>query len=156
MLDAILTQDSDAITCEIDIDAPPERVFKAISDAEEVRRRSPGIVYEMDTRVGGRWWLEMRPPQPYRGLPLIRHEGEILVLDPPRLLVHTWFANFHKDPNHSSVVRWELSPTKTGTHVRLSHTGLRTEPESAKDYSQGWPGVLQELKTFLEHSAKTR
>jgi uncharacterized protein YndB with AHSA1/START domain len=151
MIESILTPDFDVITCEIEIAAPPERVFKALVDAEEVRRRAPELsVYEMDAKVGGRWRLEMRPPQPYRGFDVIHHGGEILEVDPPRLLVYTWTANFHNDPKHRSIVRWELSPTKSGTHVKLTHSGLASEPASAKEYSGGWPGVLEQLKTFVE------
>ena len=100
--------------------------------------------------VVGKWYLEMHPPQPYKGFDLIRHDGEILELDPPRLLVYTWTANFHDDPQRRTIVRWELSATKSGTHVKLTHSGLAAEPQSRKDYSGGWPGVLTELKTFLE------
>ena len=151
MATTIVTPDQDTIISEIDIAAPPERVFKAISDASDIRRRSPELsAYEMDPRVGGRWYLEMRPGQPYKGMALIRHEGEILEFDPPRLLVYTWLANFHKDPQKPSVVRWELTPIKSGTHVKLTHTGLTSEPESRRDYAGGWPGVLEKLKFDIE------
>ncbi|MBZ5654193.1 MAG: SRPBCC domain-containing protein [Acidobacteriia bacterium] len=151
MATTIITPDLDVIVSEIDIAAPPERVFKAISDPVEIRRRSPSLaVYEMDARVGGAWYLEMRPPQPYKGVAVIRHDGEILEIDPPRLLVYTWLANFHNDPKRRSIVRWELTPTKDGTHVKLTHSGLATEPVSAKDYAGGWPGVLDDLKSAVE------
>lgn len=151
MAKPIVTPDHDTIVCEIDIAAPPQRVFKAISDAAEIRRRSPELsAYEMDARVGGKWYLEMRPPQPYKGVNVIRHDGEILEIDPPRLLVYTWTANFHNDPQHRSVVRWELIPTKSGTHVKLTHSGLALEPEASKDYAGGWPGVLDQIKTAAE------
>lgn len=151
MATTIITPDHDAIVSKIDITAPIERVFTSISDAAEIRRRSPELsVYEMDTRVGGKWRLEMRVPQPYHGFNVIHHGGEILELDPPRLLVYTWTANFHKDPDMRSVVRWELAPTKSGTHVKLTHSGLASEPQACKDYAGGWPGVLQELKNFAE------
>jgi uncharacterized protein YndB with AHSA1/START domain len=151
MATTTITPDKDSIVSEIDIAAPPERVFKAIADAGEVRRRSPELTaYEMDLRVGGRWYLEMRPPQPYKGFEVIRHEGKILEVDPPRLLVYTWLANFHHDPKMRSVVRWELTPTKSGTHVKLTHSGLVSEQDALKDYSGGWPGVLAEIKEFTE------
>ena len=151
MPSAIITPDQNTIISEIDIAAPPERVLKAICDPAEVRRRAPEIsVYEMDTRVGGKWRLEMRPPQPYHGVSVIQHGGEILEYDPPRLLVYTWTANFHHDPEHRSIVRWELTKTKTGTHVKLTHSGLASEPQARKDYAGGWPGVLDELKKSVE------
>lgn len=150
-----VTPDQDTIISEIDIAAPPERVFRSLCDAAEVRRRSPELsAYEMDARVGGRWFLEMRLPQPYHGVTVIRHDGEVLEVDPPRLLVHTWKANFHKDPNHVSTVRWELTSIPTGTHVKMTHSGLTAEPQAKKDYAGGWPGVLQQLKDYIEKPNK--
>jgi uncharacterized protein YndB with AHSA1/START domain len=148
---ATITSDQDAIVSEIDIAAPPERVFKALSDAAEVRRRSPELsVYEMEPRLGGRWRLEMHPPQPYQGFSIIRHDGEIVEFDPPHILAYTWTANFHKDPKMRSLVRWELTATNSGTHVKLTHSGLKLEPEARTDYAGGWPGVLDQLKNSLQ------
>jgi uncharacterized protein YndB with AHSA1/START domain len=54
MASTVVTPDHDTIVSEIDIAAPVERVFKAIADAGEIRRRTPSLsVYEMDARVGG-------------------------------------------------------------------------------------------------------
>jgi uncharacterized protein YndB with AHSA1/START domain len=148
---SIVTPDQDTIITEIDIAAPPDRVFRAIADAEVVRRRAPYLdLYEMDLRVGGKWRLEMHSPRPHRGVPVIRHEGEVLELDPPRLLAYTWFANFHSDPKHRSIVRWELTPTNSGTHVKVTHSGLASEPGACMDYAGGWPGVLEEIKVYAE------
>jgi uncharacterized protein YndB with AHSA1/START domain len=152
MLPSIVSPDNDTIVSEIDIAAPIDRVFKAICDEETVRRRSPhlGGAFDMDLRVGGKWRLEMPLPKPHRGVTVIKHEGEVLELDPPRLLVYTWFANFHSDPQHRSIVRWDLTPTKSGTHVKVTHSGLASEPSACKDYAGGWPGVLEEIKTYAE------
>lgn len=151
MTDPAITPDQDTIVSEIDIAAPPERILKAICDPAEVRRRSPQIaVYEMDTRVGGKWRLEMHMPQPYHGVTSIHHGGEILEYDPPRLLVYTWTANFHTHPEKRSIVRWELTPTKSGTHVKVTHSGLASEPQARKNYAGGWPGVLEDLKKAIE------
>jgi uncharacterized protein YndB with AHSA1/START domain len=148
---AIVTPDQDTIVTEIDIAAPAELVFKGICDAEVVRRRAPYLdVFEMDLRVGGKWHLEMTMPKPHHGVSVVKHDGEILELDPPRLLVYTWFANFHSDPKHRSLVRWELTPTRSGTHVKVTHSGLAQEPAARKDYAGGWPGVLEEIKKYAE------
>jgi uncharacterized protein YndB with AHSA1/START domain len=151
MATAIVTPDQDTIISEIDIAAPPERVFDAIANPETVRRRAPQLgVYEMDLRVGGKWRLELRTPKPHHGVNVVKHHGEVLEIDPPRLLVFTWFANFHSDPNHRSIVRWELTPTKSGTHVKVTHSGLASEAIAAKDYAGGWPGVLEEIRIYAE------
>lgn len=151
MATTTVTPDQDAIITEIDIAAAADRVFRGICDAETVRRRAPYLtLFKMDLRVGGKWHMEVKMPKPHRGFSVVRHEGEILEIDPPRLLVYTWYANFHSDPKHRSIVRWELTPTKSGTHVKVTHSGLASEPAACKDYAGGWPGVLEELKTFAE------
>jgi len=151
MATSIVTADQDTIVSEIDIAAPADRVFRGICDAQTVRRRSPMLdVFEMDLLVGGKWRLQITLPKPYHGVSVIIHHGEVLEIDPPRLLVYSWFANFHTDPKHSSIVRWELTPTKSGTHVKVTHSGLASEPVACKDYAQGWPGVLKEVKEFAE------
>jgi|ERR1051326_8528179 uncharacterized protein YndB with AHSA1/START domain len=157
MATAKITDNLDTIVSEIDIAVPIERVFKAIADANEVKRRSPQLTaYEMDLRPGGRWHLEMHLPSSYRGVDVIRHDGEVLEVDPPRLLVHTWFANFHKNPRSRSVVRWELTSTPSGTHVKVTHSGLSSEPDAARDYAGGWPGVLAEVKKWVEQQNQAR
>jgi uncharacterized protein YndB with AHSA1/START domain len=151
MATTIVTPDRDTIISEIDIAAPADRVFKEICDAQTVRRRHPEFEsYEMDLRVGGKWRLHLRMPKPYHGVDVIRHDGEVLEIDPPRLLVYTWFANFHNDPKHRSIVRWDLTSTKSGTHVKVTHSGLKSESAASKDYAGGWPGVLEEIRKFSE------
>jgi len=71
-------------------------------------------------------------------------------MDPPRLLAYSWFANWHENPSHRTVVRWELTPTKTGTHLKVIHSGLAQLPGLAQGYSQGWPGLVEALKNYLE------
>jgi uncharacterized protein YndB with AHSA1/START domain len=151
MATSTITSNQDTIVSEIDIAAPPDLVFKGICDPETVRRRTPHLnSFEMDLRVGGKWRLEITMPKPHRGVSIVKHDGEVLEIDPPRLLVYTWFANFHTDPKHRSIVRWDLTPTKSGTHVKVTHSGLSSEPAACKDYAGGWPGVLQELKAHAE------
>jgi uncharacterized protein YndB with AHSA1/START domain len=47
-------------------------------------------------------------------------------------------------------VRWELTPTTKGTLVRVTHSGLAQLPAARTGYSQGWPGLLDALRKFLE------
>ena len=48
------------------------------------------------------------------------------------------------------MVRWELTPAAAGTRVKVTHSGLAQENVARKDYSGGWPGVLEMLKNFAE------
>jgi uncharacterized protein YndB with AHSA1/START domain len=68
----------------------------------------------------------------------------------PRLLVYTWIANWHDDKQRKTTVRWELESRGKGTHVKVTHSGLAQEKVAREDYRGGWPGVLEQLKTFVE------
>jgi uncharacterized protein YndB with AHSA1/START domain len=76
--------------------------------------------------------------------------GAILEIDPPRLLVYTWHANWHDDPSLATVVRWELQPDDNGTKVKVTHSGLAKEKPAREDYSGGWTEVVKLLKEFVE------
>jgi uncharacterized protein YndB with AHSA1/START domain len=150
------TVTGDAVTTEIDIEAPPERVFHALTSGDELTRwftndRCPVKIWEMDARVGGRYgYATAKGTMVVNSVDEFECHGEILECDPPRLLVYTWIANWHDDKNLPTVVRWELTPHQGGTHVKVTHSGLAQEAVARKDYSGGWPGVVEMLKKFVE------
>jgi uncharacterized protein YndB with AHSA1/START domain len=152
MAEAIISLDRDAVISEVEIATPPERIFQALITREQALQWGANEAFqltrwEMDPRVGGEWnftALETATSREYE------HHGKIMEFDPPRTLAYTWFAKFHKDPSHPTMVRWELSPTSTGTRVKVIHSGLAALPEDRTGYSQGWPGLLNALKTFSE------
>jgi len=152
-----ITPDHDAVISEIEIAAPPERVFQAIVAREQAMQWGGGgafeiLLWEMDPRPGGKWKFVSRerngnhPP----GIDRFEHHGEFLEVDPPRLIVQSWFTNWHPDPSQRTVVRWELTPTKTGTHLKVTHSGLAALAGVAEGYAQGWPGLVQQIKNFVE------
>ncbi|HET9410018.1 MAG TPA: SRPBCC domain-containing protein [Candidatus Sulfotelmatobacter sp.] len=151
-----ITPDQDAVISEIDIAAPPERVFRALVErAQAVQWGSNPqfqvIAWEMDPRPGGKWRFVSRELTGKHPLGSeFEHHGEVLEIDPPRLLAITWIASWHADQNHRTVVRWELTATADGTHVKLTHSGLAQIPGACQGYSQGWPGLLQSLRAHCE------
>jgi uncharacterized protein YndB with AHSA1/START domain len=156
MATSIVTPEKDAIVSEIQIAAPPERIFRALSDPDELRRwfsgpDCPAKFWKMDARVGGQYSYATE-----KGAITVNHvsefecHGEILECDPPRLLVYTWIANWHDDKSARTVVRWELEKKGNGTRVKVTHSGLANLPIARKDYSGGWPGVVEMLKQFVE------
>lgn len=165
MSSSIVTPDQDAIVGEIEVAAPPERVFQALTDADELKRwftdpSCPIHTWEMDARLGGRYrYTTEKGSAVVNNVSEFECHGEILEYDPPRLLVYTWIGNWHDDVTRTTVVRWELTPisrrptsggTSGGTHVKVTHSGLAALPVARKDYSGGWPGVMEMLKKFVE------
>ncbi|HSP15101.1 MAG TPA: SRPBCC domain-containing protein [Thermoanaerobaculia bacterium] len=151
----------DAVVSEIEIGAPPEAVFRALTDSKELFAwwgTEPSVDlkrFDMDARVGGRWSFEGSDTagRPVNGVTHFEAHGEIVEMVPPRLLAYTWIANWHDDPKQRTLVRWELEETKTGTRVRVTHSGLARLDVARKDYTGGWPGVLKLLEKSMATSS---
>ena len=156
MASTIITVDQDAVVSEIHIAAPPERVFQALLDPKQVMQWWTSAEcqiesFNIEPRKGGRWTYDTKQSKlNVGGVTKFHCDGEVLEYDPPRLLSYTWVANWHDDKSRRTVVRWELTPKAGGTHVKVTHSGLVQEATARKDYSGGWPGVLAQLKEFVE------
>ncbi|MFZ0479988.1 MAG: SRPBCC domain-containing protein [Terriglobales bacterium] len=155
----MVTTDQDAVVCELEIAAPPERVFQALTSQDQLFRWWNGEggpcrvkLWEMEARLGGKWRCLAFDPSGQmvvNGCSEFETFGEIVEFDPPRALAYTWLANFHSIPSHRAMVRWELIPQSQGTFVRMTHSGLKPL-QIATDYANGWPGVIGSLKKFAE------
>lgn len=143
------TPNTDEIVSEIQIAAPPERVFQALVDPAQVVRwwGQTGIYrcseFQSELRVGGKWRSAGVTGDGSR----FEASGEYLQIDAPRLLVQTWMASWTGD--FKTTLRWELESTKQGTLVRIRHSGLSARPELRQSYT-GWPRMLGWLQALLE------
>lgn len=154
---AMVTPDLDAVVSEIEIAAPPDRVFLALTTPAELQRwfngsrECPAKTWHMDARLGGRYGFGAEKASfAINNVSEFECHGEIVEFDPPRRLAYTWLGNWHDDPAQETLVRWELTPVPGGTRVRVTHTGLLQMPVARQDYSGGWSGVLDMLKKFVE------
>jgi uncharacterized protein YndB with AHSA1/START domain len=156
MTTTAVTPNLDAIVTEIEVSAPPDRVFRALTDPSELMRwfgspECPVKFWKMDARLGGRYsYSTEKETIVVNDVSEFECHGEIVEYDPPRLLAYTWFGNWHDDTSRRTVVRWELTPKSAGTHVKVTHSGLADLPIARKDYSGGWSGVVEMLKKFVE------
>ena len=161
MASITVTPDQDALVSEVHIAAPPERVFQALVDRNQVMQwwdspECPIEAFSMDPKPGGRWRYDTRKSQmTINGISKFHCEGEVLEWNPPRVLAYTWIANWHECPAQRTVVRWELAACKGGTLLRVTHSGLADLPVSRKDYSGGWPGVVEAIKKLVEGAQTT-
>jgi uncharacterized protein YndB with AHSA1/START domain len=151
-----ITPNHDVVVTEIDIAAPLERVFRALTDAGQLKRwftgpACPVHTWEMDARLGGCYrYTTEKGSVVVNNVREFECHGEIIEYDPPRVLAYTWIANWHDELSRRTVVRWELTSNSGGTHVKVTHSGLTDLPIARKDYTGGWPGVLENLKKFSE------
>ena len=148
--------EQDSVVVEIEIAAPPERVFQALTDAKQLELwwRSPiceTTSWKMDARPGGKWSFATSPgSQSINGVNEYKCHGEIVEYMPGRLLVYTWIANWSDQPESVTVVSFDLKAIPGGTRLKVTHSGLAAQPVVRDAYRGGWPGVVASLKNFVE------
>jgi uncharacterized protein YndB with AHSA1/START domain len=126
----------------VEIAAPPDKVWQAITDPALTRQYYYGTDIKSDWKVGSRWTSEEGDT--------LYLEGEILEIDPPHRLVQTFHVVDEEPANGDapSTVTWELSPTADGTRLRIAHEG---QGQATLDYTDGgWEHILDGLTSVVE------
>ena len=128
--------DRRAVRFERRYDATPTEVWSALTEPERLARWLADA--ELDLRLGGQFVLRFAPDDDSQVA-----RGEVLALEPERLLELTWLY-----PGESgTVVRFELRPDGDGTILVLDHRGLPVE--AAAGYGAGWHAHLEALDAQL-------
>ena len=76
---------------------------------------------------------------------------EVLALEPNKSLSYTW-NHKHEDPayNLQSVVTFTLTPTSTGTHLRVEQAGFApTQRQAYGGARAGWEQMFAKLQDVL-------
>jgi len=150
---AIADVSAGVILATVTISAPPERVFRAITEPGEIVRwwgsdelyRTTSHV--ADVRPGGAWRSEGKGSD---GTPF-SVEGEFILVDPPYRLSMTWKPAW--DGGSATTVSYLLEPTESGTRLTLRHEGFGERANSCRDHGTGWPRVLAWLSAYMSADA---
>jgi uncharacterized protein YndB with AHSA1/START domain len=139
---------SPEIRLSIIIDAPPERVFKALLDPAALNKWV-ATAAEVEPHVGGRYsygWKYRHSTRDVAGGPT-----RILDLVPNERLVTDW-PDWRGDPTKPPTrVAWLLEPVSGKTRVTVVH-GEFPRTVDISDYPFGWPSFLNRLKDLVERS----
>ena len=140
---------------EIEIQAPPERVWRALTNAEELSAWFH-VKIEGEITAGGDVWMTSVHPE---------HAGQrwpvrIVELTPPRRVVWHWHpgavdpaVDYSREPQ--TTVTFTLERSGQGTRLSVSETGfdrisLERRAKALSDNSQGWTEVLVWLQKYVE------
>lgn len=130
------------ILAQVDIAAPVERVYAALTRGDEIVKWWGSDELYRTTE----WTSELRPQGAWKatgvgadGTPFTV-SGEYLVVEPPHRVTFTWKPEW--DGGHVSTVTYRLEPTPEGTRLVLRHDGLTDRPDSCRGHTQGWERVL--------------
>jgi uncharacterized protein YndB with AHSA1/START domain len=108
---------------------PPERVWRALTDPAEI-----GVWLmpaDFVALAGHKFTLDARP-----SLGII--DGEVLDVQPPRLLRCRWSGGFGQ-----TVVTFTLTPVGSGTQLRVTHAGWDEQGLPHRDgFDRGWHDKL--------------
>lgn len=131
-----------SVSHQVEIDAPIERVWRALTEAEELERWFP-----LEARVvageGGSIWMSWK--NEYEG------ESKILAWEPPRSLKTTWGDVDGEGP--AQVTTYTLETEGGKTVVRVVTSGFPTDPswdDWVEGTRMGWRWELGSLKRYLE------
>ena len=129
------------MTAERLVSASPQTLFRAWTDQIDRWFAAPGTVL-LDARVNAPYFFETRFDGERHP-----HYGRFLRLERDRLVEMTWL-NAAGTKGVETVVTVELTPSGSGTLVRVTHAGFADE-ESRKGHEGAWPMVLEHLDKTL-------
>ena len=129
---------------EIFIQAPPERVWDAITRGDLTRRYFHGTTVRSTLEPGTPFNYYMDPDD-------LMVEGTVIASERPRRLVHTWHALWNDDVarDSASTVTWLIEPREGGSQLTLLHAFER-EGATYREVGGGWSSVLEGLKGVAE------
>lgn len=134
-------------TARTEIQAPPERVWEAMTDPAQVAEYMMGSLVESDYQPGSPiTWSGQWEGKAYQD------KGEVLQAEPGRLLEVTHYSPLtgaEDVPENYHTVRYELERSAEATAVTVTQDGC-TDATQAEQFSQNWQGMLDGLKKVAE------
>jgi uncharacterized protein YndB with AHSA1/START domain len=130
------TTDTAPYEGEVRIDAPPEVVYRYLTEPE-LHCRWEGTKAELDPRPGGIYRVEIIPGTTAR--------GEFVELDPPNRVVFTfgWEGEGQPIPPGASRVEIDLTADGDTTLLQIRHSGLPTD--AVDGHRTGWEHYTERL-----------
>ncbi|HMB62863.1 MAG TPA: SRPBCC domain-containing protein [Eudoraea sp.] len=137
---------NDVITKEHHFGHPIQRVWNAISRAEEISAWF--IKADFRAEVGYKYTFTASEEQNCTQITGVVKEAN------PYTLVYTWVV---ADTKAETTVKWALEETETGTKLFLEHSGISNyEGESAVamfgSFDKGWDHCITELSGYLKQA----
>ena len=128
-----------SVVVEREIAHPPERIWRALTQPHLIEA-----------------WLmknDFKPVVDHR-FSLRADWGavdcQVLAVEPNKALSYTWNVTRDDMAALKSVVTWTLTPTSTGTHLRMEQSGFRSDqPRYYQGAKVGWQRFLANLEQVL-------
>jgi uncharacterized protein YndB with AHSA1/START domain len=128
-----------SVVVEREFPFPPEKLWRALTKPHLIEEWL--MQNDFLPAVGHRFNLR-RSPRPDMNIVI---DCRVLAIEPNRTLSYTWEAY-----GLESVVTWTLTPTSTGTHLRMEQSGFLPDQRQAYGGARaGWEQFLGNLGQVL-------
>ena len=128
-----------SVVVERDMPHPPEKIWRALTQPlliEEWLMKNdfkPVVGHRFDLRAD---WGAV--------------DCQVLAVEPVKALSYTWNVSRDDMAGLTSVVTWTLTPTGTGTHLRMEQSGFHPDqPRYYQGAKYGWQKSLADLEQVL-------
>ncbi len=119
---------------------PPEKIWRALTDKSLIAEWL--MKNDFAPAVGQKFQFRADPVAGWDGI----IHCKVLIVDPEKQLSYTW-----RTLGLNSAVHFTLTPTSSGTHLRMEHSGFRPDHEAAiKGATFGWKKFLGNLEHLTE------
>jgi len=120
------------VVVEREFPHPPEKLWRALTQPHLIEEWLMKNDFKPD--VGHKFQLRMDAQAGWNGI----IDCEVVEIDPNRTLSYTWGTL-----GVGTAVTFMLTPTATGTHLRVEQSGFR------RDQAQAYAGAIYGWKNFL-------
>jgi len=123
-----------SVVIEREIPYPPEKIWRALTQPHLIEAWlmkndfAPAVDHRFNFRAD---WGTV--------------DCQVLEIEPNKTLSYTWAAY-----GLESIVTWTLTPTRTGTRLRMEQSGFRPDQQQAYQGAKGgWPRFFANLEQVL-------
>ena len=128
-----------SLVIEREMPHPPEKIWRALTQGALIEEWL--MKNDFQPLVGHRFSFRSTPVPGWDGV----IDGEVLLLEPNSRLSYSWETMGSK-----SVVAWTLTPTKSGTHVRMEQNGFRSQNDANyKGATYGWTKFIGNMERVV-------
>jgi uncharacterized protein YndB with AHSA1/START domain len=127
------------VVIEREMAYPPEKIWRALTESSLINQWL--MSNDFQPVVGHKFSLRATPVPGWSGV----IECEVVVVEPNARLSYSWGTM-----GLQSVVTWTLTPTVSGTRVRMEHSGFPSEESASyKGATYGWRKFIGNLEDLM-------
>ena len=128
-----------SVVVERELPYPPEKIWRALTQPHLIEEWL--MKNDFQPVVGHRFSLRMDPQPNWNGV----IDCQVLVVERNKTLAYAWGAL-----GLESSVTFTLTPTRTGTNLRMQQTGFRPDqPQNYQGAKYGWQKFFANLERVL-------